>query len=164
MFYFNKGLKLVKLFCELKMMLLCTVFNPSIMKNIFLFVALSLLLIACTSKKEKAIQYNKSGIKNMFNLKNKEAMADFTLAIELDPTFDQPYYYRGNLKYSSGDYQGALADYTKAIEANPGFTDAYNNRGNLYQALNKQENACADWRKAHDLGRPNLEDKLRFCQ
>jgi tetratricopeptide (TPR) repeat protein len=134
------------------------------MKKIFLLAAFSVLLVACTSKKEKAIQYNKSGIKNMFNLKTKEALEDFNLAIELDPQFDQPYYYRGNLKFSGRDYQGAMADYTKAIELNPGFADAYCNRGNLYQSINQQKNACADWRKAHDLGKPNLEDKLRFCQ
>jgi tetratricopeptide (TPR) repeat protein len=134
------------------------------MKKIILLTFLSLLLSACTSKKEKAVQYNKSGIKNMFKMNTKEAMEDFNLAIELDPMFDQPYFYRGNLKYSARDYQGALADYTKAIELNQGFADAYNNRGNLYQALNKLKDACADWQKAHDLGKPNLEDKLRFCK
>ena len=99
----------------------------------------------------------------MFTLKSEDALADFNLAIELDPTFDQPYFYRGNLKYSNTDYQGALADYTKAIEVNPGFADAYSNRGNLYQAINQLQKACADWQKAHDLGKENLEDKLRNC-
>lgn len=159
----NKGLKLVKLFFELKMMLLCIAYKLLIMKNIFLLAAFSIILTACTSKKDKADQYNKSGIKKMFSLQYKEAMEDFNLAIELDPLFDQPYYYRGNLKYSAGDYQGAMADYTKAIEVNPGFADAYCNRGNLYQALNKLDKACPDWQKAHDLGKPNLKDKLRFC-
>lgn len=140
------------------------VFYLPFMNKIFLFASLSLLLIACTSKKEKAEQYNKSGIKKMFILQYKEAMEDFNLAIELDPLYDQPYYYRGNLKYSAQDYQGALADYSKAIEVNPGFADAYTNRGNLYQALNQLEKACADWQKAHELGRPNLRDKLRFCK
>jgi tetratricopeptide (TPR) repeat protein len=134
------------------------------MKKILLLFALSAILVSCTSKKDKAIQYNKSGIRNMFNLHNKEAMEDFNLAIELDPTFDQPYYYRGNLKYGNGDYQGALLDYTKAIELNAGFADAYSNRGNLYQSLNQLEKACADWHKADELGKPNLKDKLRFCQ
>ena len=133
------------------------------MKRILLFSALCLFLFACTSKKEKAIQSNKSGIRNMFTLKSEEAMEDFTLAIELDPLFDQPYFYRGNLKFGNKDYQGALADYNKAIELNPKFADAYSNRGNLYQKLNQLKNACADWHKAHDLGQPNLEDKLRIC-
>lgn len=145
-------------------MLLCRVFQTVFMKKIILLASLSILLIACTSKKEKAIQYNKSGIKNMFNLKYTEALEDFNLAIELDPLFDQPYYYRGNLKYSKGDYQGALADYSKAVEVNPGFADAYSNRGNVYQSINQLKNACADWQKAHDLGKPNLQDKLKFCR
>jgi tetratricopeptide (TPR) repeat protein len=90
-------------------------------------------------------------------------MEDFNEAIELDPQFDQPYFYRGNLKFGNKDYQGALADYNKAIELNPKFADAFSNRGNLYQKLNQLNNACADWHKAYDLGQPNLEDKLRIC-
>ena len=134
------------------------------MKKIFLFAALSVVLISCTSKKEKAVQYNKSGLKEMFILHYKEAIEDFNMAIELDPLFDQPYYYRGILKYNEKDYQGALSDYTKAIENNPGFADAYCNRGNLFQSLNKMEEACADWQKAYDLGKHYMSDKLQLCR
>lgn len=132
-------------------------------KYILLIPAL-LMLFSCTSKREKAIQYNKSGIKNMFSLKQKEAMDDFNLAIDIDPAFDQPYFFRGNLKFSQTDYQGALADYSKAIELNNGFADAYANRGNLFQSINQRDKACADWKKAQKLGKENLEDKLRGCQ
>ena len=134
------------------------------MKKYILLITALILLFACTSKREKAIQYNKSGIKNMFSLKQKEAMEDFNLAIKIDPDYEQPYFFRGNLKYSQTDYQGALADYTKAIELNNGFTDAYANRGNLFQSLNQRDKACADWKKARELGKENMEDKLRGCQ
>ena len=100
----------------------------------------------------------------MFTLKYKEALNDFNLSIELDPNFEQPYYYRGNLKFSNGDYQGALADYSKAIELNPGFAEAYRNRGDLYQSINQASKACPDWKKARDLGIANMDDKLRACQ
>lgn len=133
------------------------------MKKIFLLLGLSLFLFACTSKQEKAIELNKSGIRKIYSQQTAEALKDFNKAIELDPLFDQPYFYRANMKYSATDYKGALADYSKAIELNPGFADAYANRGNLYEALNQRDKACKDWIRANELGKPNLEDKLKYC-
>ncbi len=133
------------------------------MKKIF-FILLSILILAsCTSKREKAIVLNKSGIHKMNDNHIKEALADFDKAVQTDPTFDQAYYYRGNMKFSLTDYQGALADYTKAIELNPGFMDAYCNRAQVYQSIDQLDKACPDWKKAKELGRPNLEDKLSHC-
>jgi tetratricopeptide (TPR) repeat protein len=134
------------------------------MKKLFLLTGFCLLLIACTSKHEKALELNKSGIKKMYSHQTEEALKDFDKAIELDPLFDQPYYYRGNIKYSATDYQGALADYSKAIEVNPGFADAYFNRGNVYQSINQRDKACADWLKAEELGKENLTDALKNCR
>jgi len=123
-----------------------------------------MLMGACTSKHEKALELNKSGIRKIYSHQMDEALKDFDKASELDPLFDQPYYYRGNIKYGATDYQGALKDYSKAIEINPGFADAYHNRGNLYEAINQRDKACADWMKAKENGKANLEDKLRFCR
>ena len=134
------------------------------MKKIFLLTGLCLILFACTSKHEKALELNKSGIREMYSHQTDQAVKDFDKAIELDPLFDQPYYYRGNIKYSATDYQGAIADYSKAIELNPGFADAYSNRGNLYESINQRDKACVDWIKAHELGKANLEEKLRNCR
>ncbi len=134
------------------------------MKRIFLITAISLLMLACTSKHEKAVELNKSGIRKMYSQQLDDAIKDFDKAIELDPLFDQPYYYRGNIKYGATNYQGALEDYNKAIEINPGFADAYCNRGNLYEAINQRDKACEDWMKAKENGKANLDDKLRFCR
>jgi len=135
------------------------------MKKIFLLAGLCLILVAaCTSKHEKALELNKSGIRKLYSYKTEEALKDFDKAIELDPLFDQPYFYRGNIKYGLGDYNGALFDYNKAIELNPGFADAYFNRGNVYESINQRDKACADWIKADENGKANLTDKLRNCR
>jgi len=139
-------------------------FITYLMKKLFLFTIASLLIVACTSKHEKAVELNKSGIRKMYSQQVDEALKDFDKAIELDPLFDQPYYYRGNIKYGATDYQGAQEDYSKAIELNPGFADAYYNRGNLYESINQRDKACADWLKAKENGKANLDDKLRFCR
>jgi len=134
------------------------------MKRIFLLFFAFPFLFACTSKHEKAIELNKSGISKIYGNQTDQALKDFDNAIKLDPLYDQPYFYRGNIKYSATDYQGALADYSKAIELNPGFADAYFNRGNLYEAINQRDKACADWIKAEEFGKANLKDKLRNCR
>ncbi len=134
------------------------------MKKIFLILVSLSLLVACTPKREKAMEFNKLGMHKMNQNLIKEAIVEFDKAIDADPTFDQPYYYRGNMKFSLLDYKGALADYNKAIELNSGFADAYYNRGELYQSTNQQEKACADWKKAKEYGRINLSDKLRHCE
>lgn len=135
------------------------------MKKIFLLAGLCMIIFAaCTSKHEKALELNKSGIRKLYAYKTEEALMDFDKAIELDPLFDQPYYYRGNIKYGAGDYYGALFDYNKAIELNPAFADAYFNRGNVYESINQRDKACADWIKADENGKANLTDKLRNCR
>ncbi len=141
------------------------VFNLTFtMKQIFLLCGLCLILSACTSKHEKAVELYKSGLRKMYNYQKDEALMDFNKAIELDPLYEQPYFCRGNIKYGNTDYQGALADYSKAIEVNPGFADAYANRGNLYESINQRDKACADWIKADELGKENLSDKIRNCR
>lgn len=134
------------------------------MKKIFFLLLICFALLSCTSKHEKAVKLNKSGISKLYSNQIDDAQKDFDKAIELDPKFEQPYYYRANIKYGHGDYQGALTDYSKAIEVNPAFADAYTNRGNLYESIDQRDKACADWTKAHELGKPNLDEKLRNCR
>ena len=47
------------------------------------------------------------------------AIADYTKAIESDPTLPTPYINRGLARQAKGDVDGALADDDKAIELNP---------------------------------------------
>ena len=59
----------------------------------------------------------------------KDAIADYSKAIEINPKYPIAYYNRGNIKEELNDLQGAMADYNKAIEIIPEYADAYNNRG-----------------------------------
>jgi tetratricopeptide (TPR) repeat protein len=49
-----------------------------------------------------------------------KALADFTSAIELDPTLSQAYYGRGLLHLKAGRKEQAIADYRKVLEYTPG--------------------------------------------
>ena len=57
------------------------------------------------------------------------ALAEFTRAIEIDPSYAGAYADRGIVKWKKGDARGTLADYTRAIEIYPACATAYSKRG-----------------------------------
>jgi tetratricopeptide (TPR) repeat protein len=100
-----------------------------------------------------------------------EAIADFALAIELDPKNPQYYCQRGDVRMRNKEYEEAIADYTTALKKVPDFTWAYHGRGQIYLAQGKSELALDDFNKALRArpgefnllvfrGRANLQQKL----
>ena len=59
----------------------------------------------------------------------KEAIKDYTKAIELTPNYTNAYGNRGSAKDELGQYQEAIKDYDKAIELEPNTAYLYNDRG-----------------------------------
>ncbi len=58
--------------------------------------------------------YNIKGTKNADNGKIKEALKEFTKAIDLYPAFTPAYFNRATIKADLGDFEGARADFQKA--------------------------------------------------
>ena len=79
------------------------------------------------------------------------AIADFSKAIELNPTFADNYQMRGTAKRDKGDLDGAIADFTKAIDLNPQDYNNYFNRGVSKQDKNDVDGAIADFSKVIEL-------------
>jgi tetratricopeptide (TPR) repeat protein len=50
---------------------------------------------------------------------NDHAIADYDMAIKLDPNYATAYYNRGNARRAAGDQDGAAADYREAARLNP---------------------------------------------
>lgn len=84
------------------------------MKNVvFILIA---ILTACQSSKE----YNDSGLAK-FRLKDyRGAIADYSKAIELNPSFADAYFNRGITKISSGQKDKGCLDLSKAGELGDG--------------------------------------------
>jgi tetratricopeptide (TPR) repeat protein len=89
------------------------------------------------------------------------AIADYTMALKLDPEGPEGffehhglYYVRGNSYTEKGDYDKALADYNKAIQLAPNYLDYYNARGWAYIEKGDYDKALADFNKAIQLA-PN---------
>jgi tetratricopeptide (TPR) repeat protein len=84
---------------------------------------------AQTSRSASSISYYNRG--NVWYAKGElaRAIADYDLAIAVDPKNAKFYYNRGLCRYDQRDLSGAIAGFTRAIALNPAFADAYYNRG-----------------------------------
>jgi tetratricopeptide (TPR) repeat protein len=132
-------------------------------KTFVLLFAAVCLLSSCTSPKEKALGFLKSGKVKINKNDLKGGLADLDKALENDPLLDQAWFWRANTKYNLRDVTGALSDYNECIRVNPGCADAYCNRGELKSGQGDKEGACADWKKAKELGKENMRDRLQGC-
>ena len=78
-----------------------------------------------------------------------EAIADYDMAIQLDPDDPQAYFNRGLVRIElGGQHEDALADFDKAIDLNPNNADAYNNRGGVKVILERFDEALTDYDEA----------------
>ena len=80
------------------------------------------------------------------------AVADYTKAIEINPSDADWYSFRGFAKSQLEDYKGAIDDYTKAIEIDPLDQYFYIGRAANKVFLGDPQGSCSDLRKAADLG------------
>lgn len=89
-------------------------------------------------------------IHSVFNDHTK-SLADFKKAIELEPEYSQPYYYRGIYFFNKKNFISAINDYTKAIEIDPFFAESYKKRAESYKKINELNKAGIDLLKFREL-------------
>lgn len=81
----------------------------------------------------------------------KAALADFSLAMSIDPKYYFAAYNRGFTLAAMGKNTEAIADFTTAIEISPTNPSPYYSRGFFYQRISKHVEAIADFTKAISL-------------
>lgn len=126
-------------------------------------VFLAVLISSCGSQIEKSHKYFDAGLENFHYREYDLAISNFEKSLEYDSENFEAHFYIGNCLMNQRNYQLAIEEFTKAIEVNPKYADAYANRGHAYFYLNDSDNSCADYLKADELGKPNMEDKIRHC-
>lgn len=106
------------------------------------------------NNKEERREYYEIGLEYLRNNDYKNAINNFTKAIEITPGVSGLYLAQGNCKMFLKDYQGAIYDFTKAIELSPKEADAYFQRAIARQDLDgcMGDEAANDVRQAADLG------------
>jgi tetratricopeptide (TPR) repeat protein len=73
------------------------------------------------------------------------AIADFSEAINLNPTSADAYFHRGTAFLAKGAYDRAIADLDQAIGLDPKDPEAYNARGEAYRDKGDSDRALADF-------------------
>jgi tetratricopeptide (TPR) repeat protein len=84
----------------------------------------------------------------------KNALADFTAALKIQPTFARALEARAGILTAQNKYDQAMADLNKAISLDAKSSVAYNNRGMVFLAKKNFPKAIADLTKAIELA-PN---------
>jgi tetratricopeptide (TPR) repeat protein len=92
--------------------------------------------------------YNNRGVAYDSKGEHNRAIADFTMAIELNPKHVEAYNNRGVAYEGEGDHDRAIADFTKAIALDPKYIRAYNNRGGAFNKNGHLDRAIADYTMA----------------
>ena len=86
-------------------------------------------------------------------LKNyREAIADFDMAIALDPKNAYAYNNRGNARKSLGDFNRAIGDFIRAASLAPNLPEPYVNLSVAYSEIGEMELAFEAQKKASALG------------
>jgi tetratricopeptide (TPR) repeat protein len=114
---------------------------------------------AAYAHNDKAEGFLSSGKAKLASGNHREAIADLTRAIELEPKLAPgdlatAFFSRGEAKRLAGDSQGSREDFVQAIEIDPTPRDAeaYRNRGNAKSSLGDRNGAIEDMKKAASLG------------
>ena len=92
--------------------------------------------------------------------RNTDALANYSIAIYLNPKFVNAFINRGLVRGALQDVNGALIDLDQALVLQPNNTAALLNRGVTYAGLNKPSLAIQDFNKAIQIN-PNYPDAYR---
>ena len=86
------------------------------------------------------------------------ALADYTAAIESDPTVQHVYYYRGNLYSRRGEFSKAISDLTIALRTESDKASTYRSRGAAHAEMAQKEAARSDYEQVTRLPAKEGED------
>ena len=135
-----------------------------IFKGILFFVLITATFFSCVPAEEKAEEYYEKGREVFYTNDPRGALEIYSTGLEYVPNHDRLLYESGNCYMNFRDYKTAITFYDKAIESNPEYADAFFNRGQCWFYLNDRDKSCLDYLKAHELGKPNLSDRIKHCK
>jgi tetratricopeptide (TPR) repeat protein len=99
----------------------------------------------------RAEELNDRGVARWESGDIEGAIADFSSAIEIYPSFGCAYDNRAIIKYGGGDWEGAIADFSKAIDYGYTSFNTYACRGYARQMMGDYDPALRDYAAALEL-------------
>jgi tetratricopeptide (TPR) repeat protein len=97
---------------------------------------------------KKAVEFNNQGIVAIDSRNYQQAIANFNLAIRLNPSLAEAYQGLGIAYSELGDNKKAIQQYDLAIKLDPNLTESYFSRGLSNYKLGNKEQAVEDWQQA----------------
>ena len=95
------------------------------------------------------------------NLGNyRQAIEDFSRAIEIKPDYEKAYFNRGTAHVSLGNYRQAIEDFNRAIKINPDYEKAYFNRGTAHANLVNYRQAIEDFNRVIEIKPDNPDSEV----
>ncbi len=82
----------------------------------------------------------------------REAVDDFSIALENGSDEIGTYFNRGIAWDRMGKHEEAIEDYTRVLDLEPSLAQVYFRRGHSSFELGRNQDACCDWEKAYELG------------
>jgi tetratricopeptide (TPR) repeat protein len=93
--------------------------------------------------KTRAIAHNNRGVAHYAKGHRDKAIADYDMALSIDPDYAMAFANRGNAYLTGGNFDQAMRDFDTAIALDPEFGLAYSNRCWLFGLLGRAEEALA---------------------
>ena len=135
------------------------------MKPTQLFLTIYISFCAVLSFGQTSVEFFNKGIDKSKKKDYKNAILDFSKAIELDGKFSEAYYSRGYLKYLIDDYKGSIEDISKSIELGESSSTAFYIRGIAKFSLQMRQSGCIDFTKSSELGNAKATEISKIiCQ
>lgn len=131
-------------------------------KSRYIFTALFLIIFSAdfgfAQTSLTAAEYFARGSEHENKQRYSEAIADYTKAIELEPTYLSAYQKRAKAYWTYFDDKNdlAIADYTKAIDYEPSAA-AYSYRASAYSEQKKYDLAISDFTKSIEMNPQDAE-------
>jgi len=119
--------------------------------NIYTCLICCILYFNNFSYAQTAEEYFYRAIDNSGWGNNMGALRDFNRAIELDSTFADAFYLRGDIKVRLGDFNGAVRDFSSAAELKPFDADIFFDRALAHINLRNYTMSFDDFNKSIEL-------------
>jgi len=108
-----------------------------------------------------AMNYYNQGVEEGFRGNESKALKAYSRAIQLNSSFKEAYFNRGNTHFRLKEYFEAIKDFDKAIEIDSRFASAINNRGATKLQLGDNDGAKNDFLLSSKLGDVNAKNALK---
>ena len=105
-------------------------------------------------------EYRERAHKRFQDKKYEEAIADYNMAIALDPDYVDAYYRLGLVKHHVGRYESAISDFDKFISRIPDHANVHYYRAEANSSLGHSVEARADLQTALELADQANDERL----